>query len=87
MKLQCVPDSKVRAANMGTIWGREDPGGPHVGPMNYATWGLFWDLNHKLMEISKGIYASKMLVLHFLCMTNIIADTSIKYKRFVIVND
>ena len=28
------PDSKVRGANMGPIWGRQDPGGPHVGPMN-----------------------------------------------------
>ena len=29
-----VPDSKVHGANMGPIWGRLDPGGPHVGPMN-----------------------------------------------------
>ena len=29
------PDSKVHGANMGPIWGRQDPGGPHVGPMNY----------------------------------------------------
>ena len=29
-------DSKVRGANMGPIWGRQDPGGPHVGPMNFA---------------------------------------------------
>ena len=21
---------------MGPIWGRQDPGGPHVGPMNFA---------------------------------------------------
>ena len=27
------PDSKVHGANMGPIWGRQDPGGPHVGPM------------------------------------------------------
>ena len=32
------PDSKVHGANMGPIWGREDPGGPHVGPMNFAIW-------------------------------------------------
>ena len=32
------PDSKVRGANMGPIWGRQDPGGPHVGPMNFAMW-------------------------------------------------
>ena len=31
-----VPDSKVHEANMGPIWGRQDPGGPHVGPMNFA---------------------------------------------------
>ena len=32
------PDSKVHEANMGPIWGRQDPGGPHVGPMNFAIW-------------------------------------------------
>ena len=32
------PDSKVHEANMGPIWGRQDPGGPHVGPMNLAIW-------------------------------------------------
>ena len=31
-----IPDSKVHGANMGPIWGRQDPGGPHVGPMNLA---------------------------------------------------
>ena len=30
------PDSKVHGANMGPIWGRQDPGGPQVGPMNFA---------------------------------------------------
>ena len=34
-----APDSKVHGANMGSIWGRQDPGGPHVGPMNFAIWG------------------------------------------------
>ena len=45
-----LPDSKVHGANMGPIWGRQDPGGPHVGPMNFAIWascctiqsGLWW---------------------------------------------
>ena len=32
------PDSKVHGANMGPIWGRQDPGGPHVGPINFAIW-------------------------------------------------
>ena len=33
-----TPDSKVHGANMRPIWGRQDPGGPHVGPMNFAIW-------------------------------------------------
>ena len=33
-----TPDSKVHGANMGPIWGRQDQGGSHVGPMNFAIW-------------------------------------------------
>ena len=45
-RLSC-PDSKSHGANMGPIWGRQDPGGPHVCPMNFAIcvalrWPLFW---------------------------------------------
>ena len=37
----CIdPDSKVYGANMGSTWGRQDPVGPHVGPMNLAIWGF-----------------------------------------------
>ena len=34
--LMAYPDSKVHRANMGPIWGRQDPDGPRVGPMNFA---------------------------------------------------
>ena len=38
-KMICrYPDSKVHGANVGPTWGRQDPGGPHVGPMNFANW-------------------------------------------------
>ena len=38
------PDSKVDGANMGHTWGRQDPGGPHVGPMNFTIiWGAIDD--------------------------------------------
>ena len=36
--VQHNPDNKVNGTNMGPIWGRQDPGGPHVGPMNFAIW-------------------------------------------------
>ena len=35
-----IPDSKVHGANLGPIWGRQDPGGPRVGPMNLAIWDV-----------------------------------------------
>ena len=35
-------DSKVHGANMGPIWGRQDPGGPHVSPMNFAIWEVIF---------------------------------------------
>ena len=35
------PDSKVHGANMGHIWGRQDPGGPHGGHVNLAIWVVY----------------------------------------------
>ena len=37
---QYHPDSKVHGASMGPTWGRQDPGGPHVGHMNLAIWAV-----------------------------------------------
>ena len=34
-----IPHRKVYGANMGPIWGRQDPGEPHVGPKNFALTG------------------------------------------------
>ena len=39
---EIIPDNKVHWANMGPIWGRQDPGGPHVGSMNFAIWDGFF---------------------------------------------
>ena len=33
-----IPRSKIHGATIGPIWGRQDPGGPHAGPMNFAIW-------------------------------------------------
>ena len=33
------PDNKVHGAHIRPIWDRQGPGGPHVGPMNFAIWG------------------------------------------------
>ena len=38
-----ISDSMVHGANMGPTWGQQDPGGPHVGPMNLAIWDVTGD--------------------------------------------
>ena len=35
-----LPGSKIHGAYMGLTWGRQDPGGPHVGPMILAIWAV-----------------------------------------------
>ena len=37
-----TPNSKVHGANMGPIWGLQDPGRPHVGPMNFTISDNMW---------------------------------------------
>ena len=41
-----TPDSKVYGANLGPTWCRQDPGGPHVDPMNLAIWDQLNDIAH-----------------------------------------
>ena len=41
LDLVIIPDSKFNGANVGPIWDRQNPGGPHVGPMNFAVWDCF----------------------------------------------
>ena len=38
LKIYTSPDNKVHGADMGPIWGRQDPDGPHGSPMNFAIW-------------------------------------------------
>ena len=44
-----LPIGKVHGANMGPIWGRQDPGGPHVGPVNFAIWAILLFATHLFM--------------------------------------
>ena len=41
-------DSMFHGTNMGPIWGRQDSGGPHVGPMNFAIWGSVLVFSYEL---------------------------------------
>ena len=54
------PDSKVHGANMGPIWGRHDPGGPHFVPKNFAIWDvLYRETGH--MDLLAGNITTSML--------------------------
>ena len=64
------PDSKVHGANMEPIWGRQNPGGPHVGPMNFAVWEVYL---HSPEYIIQNFYGSQVVPLgvrKFLCCTS-----------------
>ena len=39
-----IPRQQGSWANLGPIWGLQDPGGPHVGPMNFAIWIVSLDV-------------------------------------------
>ena len=47
---QLLPDSKAHGANMGPIWGRQAPGGPHVDPMNLAIWAVSQTFHPMVMQ-------------------------------------
>ena len=62
---------------MGPIWGWWDPGGPHVGPMNFAIWDIF---------PQEGIF-SKCQQSHLVITTpkGTVTETSPHYTATVIV--
>ena len=51
------PEKKFLGTIMGPTWSRQDPGGPHVGPMNFAIWVLSvakQSFNHCDKSLSMG---------------------------------
>ena len=55
--VQNFPHSKVHGAIMGPIWGWQDPGGPHFGPMYFAIW-----------ELTVNTYSSPVKVQGLICV-------------------
>ena len=59
------PDNKVHETNMGPIWGRQDPGGPHVGPMNLAIRVIVhWTLGSYYSKIATKLHTSPFKKIH-----------------------
>ena len=82
------PDCKVHGSNMGPIWGRQDPGGPHVGPMNFAIWvnlklTMLLKRSQKYSIISTGLHTWQIRILKVLITYGKIAETSSKHRQFI----
>ena len=53
MFLNYNPGGKVHGANMGPIWGQQDLGGSHIGPMNFA---ICEDAMQRNGDLVRGMY-------------------------------
>ena len=51
------PDGKVHGDSIGPIWGWQDPGGPHVGPMKFAIFVSMIFLSHAVILVAMKHYA------------------------------
>ena len=81
-----IPDSKVHGANMGPIWGRQDPGGPHVGSMNFAIWDALRVYHDSVMWIFcvcliKLSFSWKSFVFKFLRFCTVVLLSDVCYRR------
>ena len=85
------PDNKVHGTNLGPIWGRHDPGGPHVGPMSLATWVWMgrisqWYIPVCLHHEIFHIYSRKAVFFFFLLLCNFVmcVNNRIQYGPMVV---
>ena len=51
-----LPDNKVHMANMGPTWVLSAPGGPHVGPMNFAIRVSTVESHYSLVQCNMIMY-------------------------------
>ena len=65
-KLERNCDSKGHGANMGHIWGRQDPGGLHVVPMNFAIWEAYWTVVNRVLCKSALCVISQIVVAYLI---------------------
>ena len=47
---------------MGSIWDRQDPDGPHVGPMNFAIWDVVWKIVAPKIFVMFIVYGDQNMV-------------------------
>ena len=71
--LHYIPDSKVHGANMGPIWGGQDPGGPMLAPWTLLS-GIPYYIFDKLNHINLSL-----LIDHIGCLHGVMMMRMLKY--------
>ena len=86
MSMLSSPDSKVHRANMGPIWGQQDPGGPHVGPKNFAIWVAFCPRlpKYNTLAFLRMIWLDYAASLNEVYVTDLISETT--RNNFLLLN-
>ena len=75
--LERFPDSKVHGDIIRPIWGRQDPGGPHVGPMNFPIWGY---IGTPMSSADQCCHYSVFYLNIYACHNRLIAKTSYEHS-------
>ena len=57
-----ILNGKIHGANMGPIWGRQDPGGLHVGPMNFAIWDALFNFGLVIVKKSRDQFQNMSFI-------------------------
>ena len=86
---QDYPDSKVHGANMGPIWGWQDPVGPHVGPINLVIWVGVVDTLQEALSIHSAdqmsMYLTSVTQKYYIYWSNILGDKVIYLLKIPIL--
>ena len=88
---ECYPDSKAYGAKMRPICGRQDPGGPHVGPMNFAIWVCIMRMGQLyllsgMQQVHRGLSELKPASNDVGCICEQIWKEQCRMKTYIAVN-
>ena len=86
---RAIPDSKVYGACIGPTWARQDPSGPHVGPMNLVIWDNVSQLGRYRHDASSMAsmpvrfwhVAARVCMAYLMVVSNTYVETMLKKLR------
>ena len=68
---------------MGPIWGRQDPGGSHVGPMDFVSWGVILKLSFQITGCPQVSFCIRGHVLTEMCIRVKRTNTSTSWQSLL----